>query len=295
VRWRKAAILGIGLLGGSLGLALRQRKLADEVAGFARREETARDARAAGACDSAGTCLEAVLRDADLVVFCTPLSQMAALGESLSGWLAPGALVTDVGSVKQGVVGVLERLVSGAGGQFVGSHPMAGGERSGVGAARPDLFQGAVSIVTPTEQSAPEAVTRVSRLWESVGARALLMTPERHDHIVSRTSHLPHLAAAALARCVLGQGRPAEQGELCASGFRDTTRVASGSPTMWRDIALENRAEILAALDEFEQSLEDLRRALELEDGNAVERFLREAKERRDAWRGGHGNGANGE
>lgn len=284
------AIIGVGLLGGSLGMALRRRGLAGEVFGVVRRTETGVEAVEVGAVDRADTGLREGVRGADLVVLCTPVARMGALARDLAPFLKPGACVTDVGSVKRTVVLDSEGPIGAAGGFFVGSHPMAGSEKTGVKAAREDLFCGAVSVVTPTEDSVAEAVGRVRGLWESVGARVLTMTPAHHDDMVSRSSHLVHLVAAGLARFVLSPEHPAEQAWLCAAGFRDTTRVASGSPEMWRDIALGNREAILNALTGMERSLKELRGLLETRNGPGLEAFLRSAKERRDAWHG-HGNG----
>ncbi len=270
-------------------MALRHRGLAAEVAGLVRRESTAREALHVGAVDSASDHLPAVLEGADLVVLCTPVAQMPALGAGFAGALAPGAVVTDVGSVKAAVVDGLEDLVREAGGRFVGSHPMAGSERVGVAAAREDLFCGAMAVVTPTAGSEAGAVEALVRMWELVGARVLRMSPERHDELVSRTSHLPHLVAAALAHFILAPGAGVESGPLCATGFRDTTRVAMGSPEMWRDIALANRSALLAALEGYEASLGRLHRMIRESDGPEIERFLVEARERRTGWAGSGG------
>lgn len=284
VRWRKVAILGVGLLGGSLGMALRRRGLAAEVCGFVRRPATAREAVEAGAVDAAHVTLEPVVRGADLVVLCTPVAQMALLVADLAGLLEPGAVVTDVGSVKEAVVAAAEGPVRQAGGFFVGSHPMAGSEKTGVRAGREDLFAGAITAVTPSPDSQPAAVRSVVGLWESVGARVLTMPPGRHDEWVARSSHLPHLLASALAAYVLDPRHGPEQAALCASGFRDTTRVASGSPEMWRDIALANRDAILGALDGFGDSLAALRRAVEAGEALDIEEFLRVSAQRRSGW-----------
>jgi prephenate dehydrogenase len=284
VRWRKAAILGVGLLGGSLGMALRRRGLAGEVAGFVRRVETACEAVSVGAVDHAGTSLEKAVRGADLVVLCTPVAQMASLALDVVPFLDAGARVTDVGSVKASVVAAAERVVREAGACFVGSHPMAGSEKTGVLSAREDLFCGAVTVVTPTPETAEEAVRTVVGLWESVGSRVMTMSAERHDELVARSSHLPHVLASALAAYVLDPRHPSGQAQLCASGFRDTTRVASGSAEMWRDIALANRDSILAALDGFGAVLSGLRAAIEAGDALAIEDFLRVSARRRAGW-----------
>ncbi len=284
VHWRKTAILGVGLLGGSLGLALRKRGLCGEVAGYVRRDSAIPEALAAGALDSASTRLEDVVSGADLVVFCTPIAQMSVLAQGLPGRLKRGAVVTDVGSVKASVLQALEKPVEAAGGGFVGSHPLAGSERTGVGSARADLFDGAVTVVTPTMHSDARVCAQVMQLWEAMGSRVVTLDPGLHDSLISRTSHLPHLVAAALAHFVLAPAHPAEQRELCATGFRDTTRVASGSPEMWRDIAMANRSALLEAFDGFDHALRELRLAIEAGNGEAIHAFLESAKARRDGW-----------
>jgi prephenate dehydrogenase len=267
-------------------MALRHRRLAGEVHGYVRRPETLEAVRKAQAVDTVSMDLAEVLSGAEMVVLCTPLSHMEPLVVQFPGLLARGAVVTDVGSVKTGVVASLEGAVAAAGGSFVGSHPMAGSERSGVEAARSDLFEGAVSVVTPTFTGDAGAGIQVVQLWEALGSRVVTLAPELHDELVSRSSHLPHLVAATLARFILSPSHPVEQRQLCATGFRDSTRIASGSPGMWRDIALANREAILAALDGFQHGLGELRAELEKSDGAAIEAFLNVAKERRDGWVG---------
>lgn len=278
------SILGVGLLGGSLGLALRQRGLAARVTGHVRRAESVAAVLAAGAADAATTDLAAAVRGAGLVVLCTPVAQMGGLVRALAPHLAPGAVVTDVGSVKASVLAAVEAPLHAAGARFVGGHPMAGGEKTGVGAARAGLFDGAVCVVTPTPQTDPAAAEVVRGLWRGVGARVLDLAAEEHDALVARTSHLPHALAFALARYVLDPAAPPWQAQLCATGFRDTTRIAAGSPALWRDILLANRAHVLAALDGLGAQLAELRAAVAAEDAAAVEDFLKEASARRSAW-----------
>jgi len=282
------SLIGVGLLGGSLGLALKQRGLARQVVGYVRRESAIAECLQAGAVDEATLDLGRAVSGADLVILCTPLGQMAALARGMAGALKPGTVVTDVGSVKAGVVRVLEPVIGRAGGHFVGSHPMAGNERTGVGAAHAGLFEGAVSVVTPTERTSARALRQVRRLWRSLGCRVLELSPEEHDRLVSRSSHLPHVAAAALATLVLAPGGSPYQRTLCATGFRDTTRVASGSPEMWRDIALANRRHLGRALGELVRELEEVRGWLAEGNGEALLRFFQTAKERRDAWCAGN-------
>jgi prephenate dehydrogenase len=209
---------------------------------------------------------------------------MRALTERMLPALEPGVVVTDVGSVKGPVVEALEERVARAGGHFIGAHPMAGAEKSGVRAARADLFAEAVCALTPTARSHGPALRQVRALWEAVGAKVIELTPQCHDELVSRSSHLPHVLAAQLASWVLGPEHPSAQAALCASGFRDTTRIASGSPEMWRDIALANRENLALALRRFISGLEDFSRALESGDAAAIAGFFETAKQRRDQW-----------
>jgi prephenate dehydrogenase len=215
---------------------------------------------------------------------------MRGLVKQMLPVLRQGAIVTDVGSVKGSVVRDLEALVAKAGAHFVGSHPMAGAEKMGVAAARADLFVGAVCVITPTRKSSPAAVRKVEQLWKAVGSRLLRLTPQAHDDLVSRSSHLPHVVAAQLANLILSPKHPKEQGMLCANGFRDTTRIASGSPEMWRDIALANRKNLSRALETFTHGLQNFRRALKSGDAQAVSRFFEQARERRDLWSKGTGS-----
>jgi len=285
VQWQKVTLVGVGLLGGSLGLALKQRKLAHRVDGFVRRPESVQECQKLGVVDAAHLDVVAAVRDADLIVFCTPIAQMRSLAERMRSHVAAGAALTDVGSVKGSVVNELEPLFPG----FVGSHPMAGSEKTGPAAATADLFREAVCVITPTARSNPNSVDSVEELWRSVGAITRRLSPEAHDELVSRSSHLPHLLAAQLVNYVLGPDRPEDQELLCANGFRDTTRIASGSPEMWRDIALTNREHITRELTEFIDALQQVRAALEKGDSRQIEQFFAEAKKRRDAWRGQRG------
>jgi prephenate dehydrogenase len=286
VRFQKVTLAGVGLLGGSLGLALRQRKLAGQVHGLVRRQASIGECEQLGVVDHATQDARNAAAEADLIVICSPLSQMRELVEAMRPAFKPGVIVTDVGSVKSPIVDDLESLIAAGGGQFVGSHPMAGAEKTGPGAARPDLFVGAVCVVTPTARTSTIALSRVETLWKAVGAVPVRMTPELHDDLVSRSSHLPHVVAAGLANYVLSPIHPKEQAVLCANGFRDTTRVASGSPAMWRDIVMENRRNLSRVLGVFIADLEELKHALDEGDARSVEEFLETAQRRREAWAG---------
>lgn len=284
MQWQKVTIVGVGLLGGSLGLAIKQRGLAKQVVGFVRRTESIEACQRKGVVDAAMLDLHAAVESSDLVILCTPIAQMRELAGKLASSLAKDALVTDVGSVKGVVIEELESVIANAGGHFIGCHPMAGAEQMGVQSARADLFENAICAITPTKQSPAKFVDDLEEFWKSMGARPIRLTPEMHDDFVSRSSHLPHIVAAELANYVLSPVHPKEQALMCATGFRDTTRVASGSPEMWRDIALANRKNLARVLGVFIEDLREFQLAVENGDGKSIEEFFTMAKQRRDNW-----------
>lgn len=284
MHWRKVTIVGVGLLGGSLGIALKARHLAERVVGVVRRKASLAECIACRAVDEAHLELEPAVQGADLVVLCTPIARMAELARQLQPLLNRGTLVTDVGSVKAILTKEVAPVITEAGAEYIGSHPMAGSEKSGVKEAREDLFANALCVITPTDQSSREGVGALEKLWRSVGGRPVSMPAEIHDQLVSRSSHLPHVVAAALASYVLDPQHPAEQAMLCANGFRDATRIASGSVEMWRDICLANRGPLDDSLRVFLEELAQFRQALQQGDEAAIEAFLARAKTRRDQW-----------
>jgi prephenate dehydrogenase len=284
MHWHKITLVGVGLLGGSLGLAIRQRRLADRVVGYVRRESSVDECQRLGAVDHAERDLSRAVEGADLIILCTPIAQMREISELMLPALKAGALVTDVGSVKGSVVQDLEPLLAARGLHFIGSHPMAGAEKTGVSAANPDLFVRAICILTPTPNSPSEQVRELEQFWSAVGARPIRLMADAHDDLVSRSSHLPHVVAAELANYVLSPVHPKEQALLCANGFRDTTRIASGSPEMWRDICLANRKNLARVLGVFIEDLQEFQLALEKEDRKAIAEFFEQGKQRRDQW-----------
>jgi prephenate dehydrogenase len=221
---------------------------------------------------------------ADLIVLCTPISGMASLAKCMLPHLKPGAVITDVGSTKRQLVAELTPLAAGAGARFVGSHPMAGNDQTGPAAARADLFDGTVCVVTPTDDTHPEALKTVNQFWANLGSWPIEMTSGLHDQLIARCSHLPHLLASALARRVLDPPHGEQQLQLCATGFRDMTRLAAGSPVMWRDIVGSNRDDILSAIDEFADELGELRGLVAGDSPEAIEAWLEQAKVARDNW-----------
>lgn len=269
-------VVGVGLLGGSIGLAAKAADDRVTVVGVGRRQASLDRALAAGAADRATLDIAEGVAKADLVVLATPLGAYEAHLQALGGALPARAVVTDVGSTKAVVVRLAEGIL-GRGGPFVGSHPMAGGEHRGVEFARADLFVGATCIVTPTPAAPAGRVRRVERFWRSLGAATVRMAPAAHDRAVARVSHLPHVLAAAIVAL-----QNARSGNLAGTGFLDTTRIASGDPAMWREILLTNRTALLAAIDAADEHLMRLRDLIEVGDAAAIERYLAAAKRRRD-------------
>jgi prephenate dehydrogenase len=274
--FRRVTVIGVGLLGGSLGLALRRRYRGVCVAGVGRRESSLAAAKKIGAIHSAHRDVAEAAADSDLIVLATPVGAFGEYLAKIKPLLKRGAVVTDVGSTKVEVVRLAERIL-GPHGPFVGSHPMAGSERKGPRFARADLFAGAPCIVTPTPNASPAKQKRVERLWRDLGMRVLRMSPTAHDRVVARVSHLPRLVSSLLMLL-------AADGDLeaASTGLRDMTRLAGGDVEMWRDILLTNRKPILAALERFDDQLCRLRDLVELGDTPGLERFLQKAKTRRD-------------
>jgi prephenate dehydrogenase len=253
------AILGPGLIGGSLALALAERSLAKRISIYARSAHALDAIRLAGVnAELTGNPSEAV-RDADVVVLCVPIEAMAALVTECRDALKPTALVTDVGSVKGSVDREIAPLLKGRA-QWIGSHPMAGSEQSGFVAARADLFENAAVIVTPTPQTAPETQKRAEEFWQALGGRVFTLSPAEHDTAIAGISHMPHLIAMELVNMV-----KREHLALAGGGFRDTTRIASGSPDLWAEILWANRHALKVQLDDWIKSLRDLKSLFELD------------------------------
>ncbi|MHC4562921.1 MAG: prephenate dehydrogenase [Planctomycetota bacterium] len=274
---RTVTVAGVGLLGGSIGLALRAAGFEGHIAGVGRRQSSLADALEIGAIDSA-TCDPAEgAKGADLIILATPVGAFETLMSSVKPTVKRGATVTDVGSTKAEVVRLGQRIF-GRGGPFVGSHPMAGTENRGPAFARADLFVDATCVVTPTDYTPPAKVRRIEGFWRALGMHTVRMGPAAHDKAVAHVSHLPHLVAALLTML------PADGDmSVAATGFRDATRMASGDPQMWRDILLTNRREILRSIKSLDGDLSRLAKLVDTADPKRIEAFFASAKTRRDA------------
>jgi prephenate dehydrogenase len=278
----RVAIIGLGLMGASLGMALQERGEAREVVGFDATPGVAVRARERGAIDVACESLAEAVAGSEMVALATPLLAMRDLLAEIAPLLAAETVVTDLGSAKAAVVSWAEALLP-APERFVGGHPMTGSEQSSVEAGNGTLYHDTTWLLTPTSQTSDAALHRVERMIEALGAHPRIMAPEQHDHAVALVSHLPLLAASALILTVEQSPGAADGLSLAAGGFRDTTRVASGSPRMARDICLTNAGPLLASLDEYISTLQALRNQI-VEQNPTIEETFSDARDARERW-----------
>ena len=277
---KRLSILGVGLLGGSVGLAAKPAINGVCVVGYGHRAATLEEAVRRGAIDVPARSAAAAVAGADLVLLCTPVGLFGDLLKQIAPALRDGAIVTDVGSTKRSVVEVAERILPPRV-RFVGSHPMAGSEKRGVQYASADLFQGAVCITTPTPRTDRSALEEVESFWRLLGMDVTRLSPEEHDRRLADISHLPHAVAAALVALQDDATFP-----LAGQGFRDATRIAAGDPPMWRDILLDNRDNLRDSIKRFRQQLDDLLARLDTDDPDAARAWLEQAATRRRAMNG---------
>jgi prephenate dehydrogenase len=299
----KLVIIGVGLIGGSFGLALRKAKQVKHTVGIGRSRDNMERAQAVGAIDEIGISLPSALKNADLVFLATPVGQTEAIMTQISPFLESHTVVTDAGSTKQNVIAAARRQLSSHLRHFVPGHPIAGAELSGAGAADADLFQGRNVVLTPLPETATTAANRVADLWETCGSRVFRMIAARHDDILATVSHLPHVLAFALMNYASldrshGAGHslsppqpPAQpQDELydplqfAGTGFRDMVRIAGSSAEMWRDICLANREALIRQIDAYQEELTALRQMLASSNGKELENAFSRARHARKRW-----------
>ncbi|MBI4597584.1 MAG: prephenate dehydrogenase [Candidatus Omnitrophica bacterium] len=264
-------------MGGSLGMAIRKKRLAHEVVGWSRKPATLRQAKASGAVTWGTTDLRKAVADADLVVLATPVDVMLPLGPRIARSMKPGSILTDVGSTKEAIVHALERARR-RGVAFVGAHPLAGSERRGIRAVQKNLYDGSLCIVTTTRRTNRAALARVRRFWAAIADRVIMMDPARHDQLLAEVSHVPHV----MAFCLMAATEPKALA-IAPRSFLDGTRVAKSDPALWEAIFLTNRGQITAAMRRFERTWQQLRKHLAWSDRPALRRLLRAAKAKRDA------------
>jgi cyclohexadieny/prephenate dehydrogenase len=270
--FERVALIGIGLINSSLAHVLRRDKIAGEIVACARRQETLDTATTLGLCDRTTLDAAAAVGGADLVVLGTPLSAYAGIAQAIAGALKPGAIVTDVGSVKQAVIRDIKPHLP-AGVHFVAGHPVAGTEHSGPASGFAELFHDRWCILTPLADTDPGALARVTALWQSAGMKVLTMDAEHHDLVLAITSHLPHLIAYTIVGTAtdLEDTLKSEVIKFSAGGFRDFTRIAASDPIMWRDVFLNNREAVLEMLQRFSEDLTALQRAIRWGEGQKLE------------------------
>ncbi|MBF0435335.1 MAG: prephenate dehydrogenase/arogenate dehydrogenase family protein [Magnetococcales bacterium] len=280
---KRMTVIGLGLIGGSLARALRRKALVGEVVGVNRHRESLERAVALGVIDRFSTDPEDGVRDADLVVVATPVRAIVPTIARAAPGMMRGAVVTDAGSVKGRIVAACEAVMP-QGVDFVGGHPIAGTEHSGVEASFATLFEGSRTILTPTEHTAKDALELVTLVWEATGSTVETMDPLHHDKVLAATSHLPHLMAYNIVKTLsdLENDVQSEVFRFAASGFRDFTRIASSDPTMWRDICLENREAILEMIGRFGQDLQTLRDLVHDGNGDALHQIFSQSRATRD-------------
>ena len=278
-RVERLAIVGVGLIGGSVGRALRDGSAASEIIGYGRNPVHLSRAVELGLVDRWSTVLSDAVAGAEVVMVATPVGAMPGLFTRLVDLVSPTCIVTDAGSVKKKVVDAARASFGRSVARFVPGHPIAGLEQSGVEAATGDLFRGHKVILTPTPDTDPKAVAQIDSLWRTTGAQLMDMSPERHDRLLALTSHLPHMLAYALVNLLADQAQ--DEGEcfdLAAGGFYDISRIASSDPVMWRDICLHNADEVLVRIGEYQDMMARLAALVKFKDAEGLEQMFRKAR-----------------
>ncbi len=282
--FRKVAIFGVGLIGGSFSLALRKAGAVTEVVGFGRSVATLNEAQQLGIIDRIGDDVALEVSDADIVLVATPVAQMAQIFKRIVPYLGANTLVTDGGSTKGDVVAAARANLGNKLAQFIPAHPIAGGEKSGASAALADLYQDKKVVLTPLSENTAKDVARIRHAWELCGANVSELTPEQHDTVFAAVSHLPHLLSFALVHDIAQRDNCEQLLSFAASGFRDFTRIAASSPEMWRDICIANRDALMVELQRYTAELYVLHQALECNDAAKLEEIFSRARAVRSTW-----------
>jgi prephenate dehydrogenase len=279
MHFEKVTIIGVGLIGASFALALRKYKLCNQIAGYGRNPENLQKAKEKAIIDSFELDPAKACDGSDLVLFATPVGSFIDIAERIHSSLNRGAIVTDVGSVKGKLVSDLEALMS-EGVCFVGGHPIAGSDRSGIDTAEADIFNGAKCIITPTDKTDKNALGKVIQIWKTFGSIVKLINPDEHDRIYASVSHLPHLLAYAIVNTVADID--SSYLKFSGQGFMDTTRIASSSPELWRDICILNKENLLESIDIFKKNLDMLSQYLRASDSESLEGEFKKARTLRE-------------
>ncbi len=294
-RFKRIAVVGVGLIGGSFALALRRAGLAATVVGVDRDVQALERATALGVIDTAEQSISQAVRGADLVVVAVPVRAIGPVLHDVGLAMDPAATVTDMGSTKTDVIDTARAELRAHFARFVPGHPIAGRETSGVDAANAELFKSARVVLTPHAETAPDALEAIRAAWEAVGARVTRLDAREHDRIFAAVSHLPHLLSFALVSEICERPNAAELFGFAAGGFRDFTRIAASSPEMWRDIALANRDALLEEIDRYGARLAVFRELIAKGEGPGLQRLMSEARSARRAWSASQRRGTSGE
>ena len=285
--FERVAVVGVGLIGGSFSLALKEKGLCGRVVGAGRGAANLKLAVERGAIDAFEGDAGKAVRDADLVLVAAPVAQFGTIFLDIGPALKPDALLMDAGSTKRDVVAAARKGLGAKIAQFVPAHPIAGAEKSGAGAASAALFQGRRLVLTPLNENREEDVETLSGLWTALGARVSRMSPEEHDGVFAAVSHLPHLLAYALVGDIAARPDAAQLFGYAAGGFRDFTRIASSHPEMWRDICVANSDQLLKEVVRYSNALENVKKLLETRDAASLEKLFADARAARERWLGG--------
>lgn len=281
---KKLVIFGVGLIGGSLALALKKQADAPVCIGIGRNQANLEQALALNIIDEIGTDIPSALKNADMVLIAAPVAQTKNILHSIQPHLSSNTVVTDAGSTKTDVLAMAQEVLGAQANQFVGGHPIAGAEKSGATAAMADLYIDKNVVLTPTAETDSDALRKVRDLWQLCGAKVIEMPAERHDGIFATVSHLPHLLAFALVEDIASRDNADELFQFAASGFRDFTRIAGSSPEMWRDISFANKTALLKEITSYEKALAKLKQTLAEEDSAALQALFERASKARNDW-----------
>ena len=284
MRFDRVAVVGVGLIGGSFALALKQAKACGQVVGVGRTLGNLKLAQSRGAIDAIEQDLAVAVKGADLVLIAAPVAQAPRIFSELGKALDHGTLVTDAGSTKRDVIAAARTALGAKLPQFVPGHPIAGAEKSGAGAASPALFQGKRVVLTPLRENPAAMIEKAKTAWTACGARVSEMDADEHDAVLAAVSHLPHLLAFALVHEIAARADSGKLFGFAAGGFRDFTRIASSDPEMWRDICVANRDLLAAEVSRFGEKLKGVRELLDKGDAGALEKLFAQAREARERW-----------
>ena len=280
----KITIIGVGLIGGSLALALKERNLAKAVFGYGRDQTRLEEAQKSNVIDAFSTNIKEAIDEANIIVIATPVGTFKDILHQIESLISSNVIITDVGSTKSDIVNIVNDVLKDNSSCFIPAHPIAGKERSGFEVSDSKLYDGKKVIITPQETNSPESIDVIDQMWKNVGADVDFMSAESHDNLLGMTSHLPHMLAFSLVNYLVDQNPNASI--YAGGGFKDFSRIASGDAIMWRDICLQNKNQIMSHLKGYQSTLDDLLEAINDEDSDKLGQLFTTAKKTRDSWLG---------